>query len=90
MIEPKIILNNATSAIYGDRHETHGSFRECFDLQAKLISAYLGVEVTPVDVCMIMDLVKTARIKSGKPIKDHFVDKAGYSALAAGVIDEDE
>jgi len=87
MIEPKIILNNATSAIYGDRHETHGSFRECFDLQAKLISAYLGVDVSPVDVCMIMTLVKTARIKMGEPIDDHFVDIAGYSALAAGVAD---
>ena len=47
---------------------------------ADLWSVYKGVSFSPVDVAMMMSLLKIARIKSGGGTGDSFVDLAGYAA----------
>jgi hypothetical protein len=76
------ILQLAAKLIDGDRDEQHGNRYLCHSNIAKQWEAYLGVEVTPVDVALMMALLKIARTKSGELNNDCFVDGCGYIALA--------
>ena len=44
---------------------------------------YLGRKVYPVDVAMMMALLKIARIKANKGYEDGYTDLAGYAACGA-------
>lgn len=89
------VLKTAHNTVLNDRGATHGSLEDSFQMIADFWSVYLTntnrnnegktVEVKPVDVAFMMDLLKTARAVHGKPAPDHFVDKAGYSAIAASL-----
>lgn len=83
------VLDEAASIINGDRDDTHGAPERSFPVIAKLWSAYLGRPVTALDVCQMMTLLKIGRARAGTPIRDHFVDAAGYQALAAEVMGSD-
>ncbi len=74
------ILQQADKAISGQRELDYGSPENNFSLIAKLWSAYLGETISPVDVSMMMCLLKIARIKNGGGTGDSFVDLAGYAA----------
>jgi hypothetical protein len=74
------ILQQADKAINGQRELDYGSPEDNFNLIAKLWSAYLGETISPVDVSMMMCLLKIARIKNGGGTGDSFVDLAGYAA----------
>jgi hypothetical protein len=76
------ILNEAAKIVSGARRETHGSPERSFAHISALWSAYLEVPVTPVDVAHMMTLLKIVRSKRGEPVLDHFIDGAGYQALA--------
>lgn len=79
------ILAAAASCVCGDREKDYGSPEKNFDVAAKLCSAYLGVELTPDDVAIILALVKISRMQrgSGEGIKnDNYIDLAGYAAIA--------
>lgn len=69
-------------SIVGQRDDTHGDVRENHEQIAALWSDYLGVEIAPHEVAELMVLVKLSRIQSGSPDRDHFVDIAGYAAIA--------
>jgi hypothetical protein len=90
--KPEDVLKEALDCVCtgGTRERTHGDFRDTFEATAALWTTYLGVNVSPMDVCLMFDLAKTARIMSGVPAPDHFVDKAGYAALAGALAGTDD
>jgi hypothetical protein len=98
------MLREAALIVDGARQTTHGGKERSFKAIADLWNAYLNgrvidgrdaamAGVSPFDVAQMMVLVKIARSIQGKPIRDHFVDEAGYAAIAgelAAVEEKDE
>ncbi len=74
------VLDEAKKCVCGRREQDYGSPESNFALIADFWTMYLGVAVTPVDVAMMMALLKIARIKNGGGTGDSFVDLAGYAA----------
>lgn len=76
------ILNEAIK-VTADRPTTHGKAEDNFAHTARMWTAYLGFPISPTDVCQMQVLAKISRAKVGNPNHaDHYVDQAGYSALA--------
>lgn len=78
-------LDAAKACVCQNREQEYGSPENNFAMIADLWSVYLGFEITPVDVAMMMNLLKTARIKTGTFKEDSFVDACGYIACAAEI-----
>lgn len=81
------ILREVAEIVDGSRQQTHGEKERSFDAAAGLWNAYLAArrapgELTGVDVAMLMCLLKTARSLQGEPVQDHYLDGAGYFAIA--------
>lgn len=57
-----------------------------FVTAARLWGAYTGCEFSPVDVAMMMVLLKIARIKAGGGTADGFAELAEYAVCAAKII----
>lgn len=74
------VLQAAEKCVTGQRAQDYGTIEDNFSVIAHLWSDYKGVGFTPVDVAMMMALLKIARIKSGAGTDDSFVDLAGYAA----------
>ena len=81
------ILREAATLVEGDRNATHGDKRESFAAIAGLWNAYMAARGGGLfegkDVACMMTLLKIARSLQGRPIRDHYVDAAGYMAIAA-------
>lgn len=85
------ILAEADDLIHGDRANDYGEARESFAAIATLWRVYLlrrGViqidspnVLGPEDVCMMMALLKVARLAGDADHKDSLVDAIGYLAL---------
>jgi hypothetical protein len=83
------ILREAAGIVEGERENTHGAKERSFNFIAELWTAYLGGRglgaqeaIDGADVAMMMVLMKLARVLQGTPTRDHFVDMAGYAAIA--------
>ena len=81
----KDILENAARCVSGQREQDYGKPENSFNLIAGLWSNYLGVQVSALDVAMLMSLLKIARIRRGPDHLDSFVDLAGYAACAGEI-----
>lgn len=81
------ILDKAKECITGRREQDYGSPEDNFKIIANLWAAYKGVEFSPLDVAMMMALLKIARIKNGGGTGDSFVDLAGYAACGGEIIE---
>lgn len=79
------ILENAIDCVIGQRELDYGSPEDNFKLIADLWTAYKEIEFTPIDVAMMMALLKIARIKNGGGSGDSFVDLAGYAACGGEI-----
>lgn len=79
------ILMEACRAVNGDRDKQYGSPENNFALIADLWSAYLGQEVTNIDVAMMMTMLKIARIKTGRNKADSYIDACGYMACGGAI-----
>ena len=79
------ILDAAKAIVTGEREKQYGSPEDNFGVIARLWSAYAGREFTPVDVAMMMTLLKVARIKTGHYKSDSYIDACGYLACAAEI-----
>lgn len=84
------ILQQAEQAINGQRELDYGTVEDNFSLIARLWSEYLGRSISPVDVSMMMCLLKIARIKNGGGTGDSFVDLAGYAACGGEIRTSEE
>ena len=76
-------LDAAKACVCQNREQEYGAVEDNFAMIADLWSVFLGVEINPVDVGMMMTLLKIARIKGGTFKEDSFVDACGYIACAA-------
>ena len=82
------VLDAAKRCVCGDREQDYGSPERNFETIADLWNAYLrnaaNLEnwegVTPVDVAVMLALLKIARIASGHAKEDNWIDLAGYAA----------
>ena len=82
-------LEQAKKLIKGKRHDDYGSAREGFELQAQMMSKFLGKEISAVDVGVWMLVMKLSRIlNSGKITIDTLIDLIGYAALLIEIITE--
>jgi hypothetical protein len=64
----------------GPRQAHYGTPQENFGATSHMWSAYLGIKVSPGDVCRLMALLKLARLRNG-PHHDSSCDGAAYLAL---------
>lgn len=87
MLEPSAadMLRSAADIVDGARNATHGNKRQNMQHTADMWSAYLGYPITAEQVAICMVLVKVSRTKCGTAIDDHYVDMAGYAAIAGEV-----
>jgi hypothetical protein len=83
------VLEAARHCVCGERQQDYGSPENNFANIAALWEAYAGRSYTPVEVAVMLALLKVARIKSGRKA-DNFVDLAGYAALAGELADQDQ
>lgn len=81
MNERAQILNEALEVVT-KRQQVHGSPENSFTTISKLWSAYLEKVITPVQVAVMMNLLKVARQKDNPENKDNYVDGIGYLAYA--------
>lgn len=81
------ILKAAEACVTGQRVQDYGAPEDSFRMIAGLWSAYLDEQIDPIDVALMMALLKIARVQtsSGKPSNDCFVDLAGYAACAGEI-----
>ena len=79
------ILRRAEHMVCGHREQDYGSPEDSFGLIARLWTAYLGYDITSVDVAMMMALLKIARIGGGRGTADSFIDLAGYAACGGEI-----
>jgi len=77
------VLLEAHEVINGQRQDRYGNPEDSFRVIAKLWSTWIGKELFPRDVAMLMALLKVAREKHGAGKTDNYVDGCGYLALAA-------
>lgn len=87
----KDILENALKCVNGDREQDYGSpednFKAIADLWTVYINATPGDEMifTSKDVAIMLALLKVARIASGNPKADNWIDLAGYAACGGEI-----
>jgi|TARA_R100000664_G_C2757198_1_gene145327 hypothetical protein len=78
-----------TAAIIDQRAETHGDFREVFEMTAALWSAYLSMPVSPAQVCALNQMQKLARDQCAPELNDdNDLDNVGYAAIKAALGDK--
>lgn len=84
------ILDEAKKCVCEDRESQYGSPEDSFKLIAELWSSYLDYAISPVDVAIMMALLKLARIASGRFKADSYIDACGYIACAGEIAGKGE
>ena len=84
------IADKAKEIIYGDRESTYGDPTKNLRCIAGMWSAYIGVEVTPHDVCNMMIALKLARLKNTPDHEDSMIDLIGYTLLQERIGESNE
>lgn len=83
------ILAAAQRCVCGERDEQYGTPEDSFAVIAELWTPYIktrcvsqvaAVDVSAADVAALMALMKIARIATGEPKADNWIDLAGYAA----------
>ena len=81
------VLDKAKEIVTGARQTTYGTPEDSFTTIADLWGSYLGKDLSPKDVAMLMVLLKVARSKGAAGYSDNYVDIAGYAACAGELTD---
>lgn len=68
--------------------KTRSNREDSFKMISKLWTTYLGTCINEQDMCIMMILLKVARITLDFSVEDSLVDIAGYAACAAEYIDK--
>lgn len=80
-ITKREILEQAADLITGDRQGDYGDTLKNFTDISRLWSVVLGIDVTPWQAALCMDLLKTARLIKTPTHLDSWLDKAGYTGI---------
>ena len=75
------IADKAKKIVFGDREQTYCDPGKNLRMIAGMWSAYLGIEITPEQVCDMMVQLKIVRLKSSPDHEDSKVDIIGYTLL---------
>lgn len=78
---PAGFLDTAKQIVHGDREKTYGDPGKNLRRIAGYWSTHLGIDITQNDVCIMMMLLKMARLGNDPEHVDSWVDIAGYVAL---------
>lgn len=84
----KNLLQEVEDIICKERQDTYGAPEQSFDRIADYWSIYLGTPVTAVQVADMMILLKIARMQGPVYKRDNYLDAAGYSIIAASMLEE--
>lgn len=79
------ILEAARKCVCGEREGQYGSPENNFGVIAELWSIYCERDFSPVDVAVMMALLKVARIRHAPAKMDSWVDGCGYLACGAEI-----
>ncbi len=88
------ILAEAEKCVCGDREQDYGSPEDNFGTAADLWTPYIqracvqpdgSILITSKDVAVLQILLKIARIASGIPKADNWIDLAGYAACGGEI-----
>jgi len=80
-----VLLDEAGALIDGQRASDYGDAAENFTRIATGWAEILGTKVTPAQVALCMDWLKTCRLITSPTHRDSWIDKLGYSALGGEV-----
>jgi len=87
----KSVLQEAMTIIYGDREKTYGHPAKNLKAISSMWNAYLKSvgdrELTAQDVCVMMTLLKCARLANNTQHRDSIVDGAAYLALIERIVE---
>jgi hypothetical protein len=81
------ILRTAETYVTKERATEHGAMEDNFATIASYWSEHLSTKVTPVDVAVMMTLLKIARIKTNAVNRDNWIDGCGYLACGGELVD---
>ena len=76
------ILESAKNLTYVDRNKTYGPQKEEYTRLAKLLGAYLEIDMDAQQAAMVMVLLKVNRTISTPDHMDNYVDGAAYFAIS--------
>lgn len=79
------ILAKAKECVCGQREQDYGGPEDSFRTIANLWTVYHGAEFAPVDVAVMLGLLKVARLASNPKHMDSWVDLAGYAACGGEI-----
>ena len=83
------ILQEAIKCVCQDRQDQYGNPENNFAKIADFWNTYMGerlmVQFDAEDVAIMMALLKIARITTGQPKADNYIDACGYIACAGEV-----
>lgn len=74
----KRVLKEAEKCVCGHREQDYGTPEDNFSRIAEFWATYKGVEFSPIDVAIMMALLKVARIANNPGHMDNYVDGCGY------------
>lgn len=81
----KRVLSEAEKCVCGQREQDYGTPEDSFSRIAEFWVTYKGVEFSPVDVAIMMALLKIARISENPQHMDSWVDLAGYASCGGEI-----
>lgn len=81
----KRVLSEAERCVCGQREQDYGTPENNFSRIAEFWATYKGVEFSPVDVAIMMALLKIARISENPKHMDSWVDGCGYFACGGEI-----
>ena len=74
----KRVLREAEKCVCGQREQDYGTPEDNLSRIAEFWATYKGVEFSPIDVAIMMALLKVARIANNPGHMDNYVDGCGY------------
>ena len=89
-------LRRAIECVTGKREQDYGKVENNFSTIAKFWTIFLRPvlkpheSISPVQVALMMGLLKIGRLSSGTATEDSFIDLAGYAACAAELLEKEE
>jgi hypothetical protein len=93
----RAMLSEAAEIVAVDRASDYDEPEDSFQVIADFWTVHLGARklltdgavLDPIDVALMMDLLKTARLVTNPTHRDSWIDKAGYAAcgydIAGGI-----
>jgi hypothetical protein len=83
------LLDEAARLINGERDAVYGPPVINHTRIAELWSAYLGYDIEPSEVAIMLGLVKISRLAASPDHQDSYTDLAAYAAIAWECVQED-